>query len=42
MEKYIKLGDSDISAKAGAADCSIYLGTDKVYQQGETQRQQEN
>lgn len=34
----IKIEDLNIDAfKVGAADCSIYLGTDKLYQQGVTE-----
>ena len=34
----IKIEDLNIDAfKVGAADCSIYLGTDKIYQQGVTE-----
>ena len=39
----IKIEDLNIDAfKVGAADCSIYLGTDILYQQGGTQNNQGN
>ena len=39
----IKIEDLNIDAfKVGAADCSIYIGTDKLYQQGGTQQFQGN